>query len=174
MPIFLNLPQGKIYSNHVRHFDIKILSLNIYIIDLQLMQIKSFPASNRNQLISELSAANLFVAWLKVYKYMSFNKTMATLTGTIAQVRFVFCCISVYNICICNYIFYSVYTKTNETFLQSGGDLVGFIVIFMIVFMAYAQLGYLMFGVQVYILSSHTKAYEFHVYIWMIAGHRYI
>ena len=44
---------------------------------------------NRNQLINELSAANLFVAWLKVYKYMSFNKTMATLTGTIAQVR---CC----------------------------------------------------------------------------------
>ena len=43
--------------------------------------------SHRNQLIKELSAFNLFVAWLKVYKYMSFNKTMATLTGTIAAVR---------------------------------------------------------------------------------------
>ena len=42
---------------------------------------------HRNQLIKELSAFNLFVAWLKVYKYMSFNKTMATLTGTIAAVR---------------------------------------------------------------------------------------
>jgi hypothetical protein len=39
------------------------------------------------QLIKELSAFNLFVAWLKVYKYMSFNKIMATLTGTIAAVR---------------------------------------------------------------------------------------
>ena len=37
-------------------------------------------------MIKELSAFNLFVAWLKVYKYMSFNKTMATLTGTIAAV----------------------------------------------------------------------------------------
>ena len=106
MPIFLNLPQGKIYSNHVRHFDIKILSLNIYIIDLQLMQIKSFPASNRNQLISELSAANLFVAWLKVYKYMSFNKTMATLTGTIAQVRFIFFVFQYIHIFICNQVIY--------------------------------------------------------------------
>ena len=164
MPIFLNLPQGKIYSNHFRHFDITMFSLKIYIIVLKYFTFFLF-SLDRNQLISELSAANLFVAWLKVYKYMSFNKTMATLTGTIAQVRFVFCCISVYNICICNYILYVVYPKTNKTFLQSGGDLVGFIVIFMIVFMAYAQLGYLMFGVQVYILSSHTKAYEFHVYI---------
>ena len=26
MPIFLNLPQGKIYSNHFRHFDITLFS----------------------------------------------------------------------------------------------------------------------------------------------------
>ena len=96
---------------------------------------------------------------------MSFNKTMATLTGTIAQVRFIFFVFQYIHIFICNQVIYCVYPKTTKTFLQSGGDLVGFIVIFMIVFMAYAQLGYPMFGVQVYILSSHTKAYEFHVYI---------
>ena len=173
MPIFLNSPQGKIYSNHFRHFDITLFSLKIYIIVSKYFTFFLFWL-HRNQLISELSAANLFVAWLKVYKYMSFNKTMATLTGTIAQVRFIFFVFQYIHIFICNQVIYWVYPKTTKTFLQSGGDLVGFIVIFMIVFMAYAQLGYLMFGVQVYILSFYTKAYELHVYIWMIAGQWYI
>ena len=55
----------------------------------------------------------IFFAWVKMFKYVSFNKTMTQLSMTISR---------------------------------SSGDIGGFSVMFFIVFFAYAQLGYLLFG----------------------------
>ena len=63
-----------------------------------------------------LASFNIFVAWLKVFKYLSFNKTMNQLSGTLSQ---------------------------------CSKELGGFTVMFMIIFFAFAELGYLLFGVQV-------------------------
>ena len=39
-----------------------------------------------NQLLVEFAAFNVFVAWVKVFKYLSFNKTMTQLSGTLSAV----------------------------------------------------------------------------------------
>ena len=56
---------------------------------------------------------SVFIAWIKVFKYISFNKTMSQLSGTITR---------------------------------SLPDLGGFSIMFFIVFFAYAQVAYLLFG----------------------------
>lgn len=56
---------------------------------------------------------SVFIAWIKVFKYISFNKTMSQLAGTITR---------------------------------SLPDLGGFSIMFFIVFFAYAQVAYLLFG----------------------------
>ena len=61
-------------------------------------------------------ALTVFIAWMKVFKYTSFNKTMTQLT---------------------------------ETLSRCAKDVAGFAVMFFIIFFAYAQLGYLIFGTQV-------------------------
>ncbi len=58
----------------------------------------------------------LFLAWIKVFKYISFNKTM---------------------------------TQLSETLTKCARDISGFAIMFFIIFFAYAQLGYLTFGIQV-------------------------
>lgn len=58
----------------------------------------------------------LFLAWIKVFKYISFNKTM---------------------------------TQLSETLGKCARDISGFAIMFFIIFFAYAQLGYLTFGIQV-------------------------
>ncbi|XP_076315760.1 polycystin-2-like protein 1 [Tachypleus tridentatus] len=60
-------------------------------------------------------AVTIFLSWIRVFKYMSFNKTMMQLSLTLSR---------------------------------GAKDLFGFAVMFSIVFLAYAQLGYLMFGSQ--------------------------
>ncbi|TRY80381.1 hypothetical protein TCAL_04863 [Tigriopus californicus] len=75
----------------------------------------SFLASNARTL-TVLSALNVFVAWIKVFKYLSFNKTMTQLSGTLGA---------------------------------AAKDLSGFSVMFFIIFSAFVQLGYLLFGTQV-------------------------
>ena len=55
----------------------------------------------------------IFIAWIKVFKYISFNKTMSQLAGTITR---------------------------------SMPDLGGFSIMFFIIFFAYAQVAYLLFG----------------------------
>ena len=57
----------------------------------------------------------IFFAWVKMFKYVSFNKTMTQLSMTISR---------------------------------SSGDIGGFSVMFFIVFFAFAELGYLLFGTQ--------------------------
>ena len=63
-----------------------------------------------------LASFNIFVAWLKVFKYLSFNKTMNQLSGTLSK---------------------------------CAKELGGFTVMFFIIFFAFAELGYLVFGTQV-------------------------
>jgi hypothetical protein len=60
-------------------------------------------------------AVLLFFAWFKLFKYISFNKTMGQLSSTLSK---------------------------------CAKDIVGFCIMFFIVFFAYAQLGYLVFGSQ--------------------------
>ncbi|PAA56728.1 hypothetical protein BOX15_Mlig009305g2 [Macrostomum lignano] len=61
-------------------------------------------------------AITVFFAWVKIFKYISFNKTMTQLSSTLGA---------------------------------CAKDLLGFAVMFFIVFFAFAQLGYLIFGTKV-------------------------
>ena len=58
----------------------------------------------------------VFFSVVKLFKYISFNKTMTQLASTLSE---------------------------------CGADIIGFTVMFFIVFFAFAQLGYLLFGSQV-------------------------
>ncbi|KAL4640930.1 polycystic kidney disease 2-like 1 protein [Arapaima gigas] len=70
---------------------------------------------------NNMNAVNLFFAWIKIFKYISFNKTMTQLSSTLAR---------------------------------CAKDILGFAIMFFIVFFAYAQLGYLLFGTQVQSFNS--------------------
>ncbi|CAF0883949.1 unnamed protein product [Adineta steineri] len=65
---------------------------------------------------NNIIAFTVFLAWIKIFKYVSFNKTMTQLSTTLSR---------------------------------CAKDVLGFSVMFMIVFLAYAQLGYLLFGTMV-------------------------
>ncbi|XP_074855560.1 polycystin-2-like protein 1 [Carettochelys insculpta] len=73
---------------------------------------------------NNMNAINLFFAWIKIFKYISFNKTMTQLSSTLAR---------------------------------CAKDILGFAIMFFIVFFAYAQLGYLLFGTQVENFSTFIK-----------------
>ncbi|KAI7805279.1 polycystic kidney disease 2-like 1 protein [Triplophysa rosa] len=73
---------------------------------------------------NNMNAVNLFFAWVKIFKYISFNKTMSQLTSTLSR-----CAL----------------------------DIFGFAIMFFIVFFAYAQLGYLLFGMEVETFSTFNK-----------------
>uniref|UniRef100_A0A8C2X4A3 Polycystin 2 like 1, transient receptor potential cation channel n=1 Tax=Cyclopterus lumpus TaxID=8103 RepID=A0A8C2X4A3_CYCLU len=73
---------------------------------------------------NNLNAVNLFFAWIKVFKYISFNKTMTQLSSTLGR---------------------------------CAKDILGFAIMFFIVFFAYAQLGYLLFGTEVESFSTFVK-----------------
>nr|KAF6448369.1 polycystin 2 like 2, transient receptor potential cation channel [Rousettus aegyptiacus] len=65
---------------------------------------------------NNIIAITIFFAWIKIFKFISFNKTMSQLSSTLSR------CMK---------------------------DIVGFAVMFFIIFFAYAQLGFLVFGSQV-------------------------
>ncbi|EHH54553.1 hypothetical protein EGM_15418 [Macaca fascicularis] len=65
---------------------------------------------------NNIIAITIFFAWIKIFKFISFNKTMSQLSSTLSR------CIK---------------------------DIVGFAIMFFIIFFAYAQLGFLIFGSQV-------------------------
>ncbi|XP_008299247.1 polycystic kidney disease 2-like 1 protein [Stegastes partitus] len=73
---------------------------------------------------NNMNAVNLFFAWIKVFKYISFNKTMTQLSSTLGR---------------------------------CAKDIMGFAIMFFIVFFAYAQLGYLLFGTEVESFSTFVK-----------------
>ncbi|XP_076327240.1 polycystin-2-like protein 1 isoform X2 [Tachypleus tridentatus] len=70
-------------------------------------------------------AIDVFFAWIKIFKYISFNKTMTQLSSTLSR---------------------------------CSKDVAGFGIMFCIVFFAYAQLGYLLFGTQVKDFSNFLKS----------------
>ena len=67
----------------------------------------------------------VFLAWVKIFKYVSFNKVMTQLSLTLSR---------------------------------CAKDVSGFAVMFFIVFLAYAQLGFLCFGTQVYDFSTFAHS----------------
>ncbi|XP_047913215.1 polycystin-2-like protein 2 isoform X1 [Anser cygnoides] len=67
-------------------------------------------------LYDNMIAVSVFFAFMKIFKYVSFNKTMTQLSSTLSR---------------------------------CAGNICGFAVMFFIIFFAYAQLGYLVFGPQV-------------------------
>ncbi|KAF7219597.1 polycystin-2-like protein 1 [Nothobranchius furzeri] len=73
---------------------------------------------------NNMNAVNLFFAWIKIFKYISFNKTMSQLSTTLGR---------------------------------CAKDILGFAIMFFIVFFAYAQLGYLLFGTQVDTFSTFVN-----------------
>ena len=68
-------------------------------------------------------AGIIFISWIKIFKYVSFNKTMTQLSLTLSR---------------------------------CAKDVAGFAIMFFIVFLAYAQLGYLIFGTQVHDFSTFS------------------
>ncbi|KAM4810021.1 polycystin-2 [Rhinophrynus dorsalis] len=70
---------------------------------------------------NELAAAAVFFVWVKLFKFVNFNRTMTQLSTTMSRC-----------------------TK----------DMLGFAVMFFIVFLAYAQFAYLVFGTQVHDFST--------------------
>jgi hypothetical protein len=69
-------------------------------------------------------ALTVFIAWIKLFKYISFNRTM---------------------------------TQLQQTLSRCAADIAGFAVMFFIIFVAYAQLGYLIFGT---IVSDFNSFHE--------------
>ncbi|XP_029996146.1 polycystin-2 isoform X2 [Sphaeramia orbicularis] len=63
-----------------------------------------------------VAAVIVFLSWVKLFKFINFNKTMSQLSSTMSR---------------------------------CAKDLVGFAIMFFIIFLAYAQLAYLVFGTQV-------------------------
>ncbi|XP_069123530.1 polycystin-2-like isoform X2 [Argopecten irradians] len=71
-------------------------------------------------------AIAVFLAWIKIFKYISFNKTMTQLSSTLGR---------------------------------CAKDLAGFAVMFFIIFLAFTQLGYLLFGTQVKDFSNFQNSF---------------
>lgn len=98
------------------------------VIDSLLVDNETFPEfdalSGYQKMFDNAIAVTAFLCWVKIFKYVSFNKTMSQLSSTLSR---------------CTY------------------DILGFMVMFYIVFFAYVQLGYLMFGANVSDYSSFTE-----------------
>jgi len=77
------------------------------------------------ELYNDFVAVAVFFAWIKIFKYISFNKTMTQLQSTLAR---------------------------------CAKDIAGFAVMFFIIFLAYAQWGYLIFGTQVKDFSTYLDS----------------
>ena len=97
----------------------------------------------RSKMNNNAVAICVFCAWIKLFKYISFNKTMTQLSSTLSRVgtkrrtdaiQYVHCENGCDVLCF---------------LFQCAKDVMGFGVMFFIVFFAFAQLGYLLFGTQV-------------------------
>lgn len=81
--------------------------------------------SGWQQTYNDIVAVTLFIAWLKVFKYISFNQTLMELQNTLST-----CAL----------------------------DMAAFSVMFFIMFLAYAQWGYLIFGYMVFDFKTYFDA----------------
>ncbi|XP_023329307.1 polycystic kidney disease 2-like 1 protein [Eurytemora carolleeae] len=113
------------------HLDIAVVflsvvnqSLNLYTyftVETEIVKLLSEPDTyadfqglgDASEMFKSVVAICVFFSWVKLFKYISFNKTMTQLTNTLSKCSL---------------------------------DILGFMVMFFIVFFAFAQLGYLMFG----------------------------
>ncbi|CAF0976109.1 unnamed protein product [Adineta ricciae] len=76
---------------------------------------------------NNIISATIFLAWIKIFKYVSFNKTM---------------------------------TQLSQTLTKCARDISGFALMFFIIFFAFAQLGYLTFGIQI----EGFRSFQYSVY----------
>uniref|UniRef100_A0A6Q2XY96 Polycystin-2 n=1 Tax=Esox lucius TaxID=8010 RepID=A0A6Q2XY96_ESOLU len=74
------------------------------------------PLAHLQVMFNNMAAAIVFFSWVKLFKFINFNKTMSQLSNTMSR---------------------------------CAKDLTGFAIMFFIIFLAYAQLAYLVFGTQV-------------------------
>ncbi|KAM6940301.1 polycystin-2 isoform 1-T1 [Xenentodon cancila] len=74
------------------------------------------PLADLQVQFNNMAAVIVFFSWVKLFKFINFNKTMSQLSSTMSR---------------------------------CAKDLVGFAIMFFIIFLAYAQLAYLVFGTQV-------------------------
>ncbi|XP_058496474.1 polycystin-2 [Solea solea] len=74
------------------------------------------PLADLQVQFNNVAAVIVFFSWVKLFKFINFNKTMSQLSSTMSR---------------------------------CAKDLVGFAIMFFIIFLAYAQLAYLVFGTQV-------------------------
>ena len=77
----------------------------------------------------------VFLSWVKIFKYVSFNKVM---------------------------------TQLSLTMSRCAKDVSGFATMFAIVFIAYAQIGFLCFGTQLYEFSTFPKAMFEALLLWSL------
>ncbi|XP_075457674.1 polycystin-2-like protein 2 isoform X3 [Ascaphus truei] len=73
---------------------------------------------------NNMIALNVFFAWIKIFKFITFNKTMSQLSSTLSR---------------------------------CAKDIMGFAIMFFIIFFSYAQLGFLIFGSQIDEFSSFAN-----------------
>ncbi|TRY80961.1 hypothetical protein TCAL_09384 [Tigriopus californicus] len=110
-----------------------VIGFSIYVVESNLGELLSDPDkfANFTQLgflaliMDSAMAVNIFFAWIKFLKYISFNKTMTQLTKTLSR---------------------------------CAKDVAGFGLMFGIFFIAFAQVGYLIFGSSMQDYSSMTDA----------------
>lgn len=125
------------------HLDIAVVflsvvnqSLNIYTyftVETEIVKLLSEPdiyadfqgLGDASEMFKSVVAICVFFSWVKLFKYISFNKTMTQLTNTLSKCSL---------------------------------DILGFMVMFFIVFFAFAQLGYLMFGASLLDYSTFGTA----------------
>nr|XP_040148098.1 polycystin-2 [Ictidomys tridecemlineatus] len=78
---------------------------------------------------NNIAAVTVFFVWIKLFKFINFNRTMSQLSTTMSR---------------------------------CAKDLFGFAIMFFIIFLAYAQLAYLVFGAQVDDFSSFQECMGYH------------
>ncbi|KAM4594684.1 polycystin-2 isoform 2-T2 [Fundulus diaphanus] len=83
------------------------------------------PLADLQVQFNNMAAAVAFFSWVKLFKFINFNKTMSQLSTTMSR---------------------------------CAKDLVGFAIMFFIIFLAYAQLAYLVFGTQVNNFSTFQSS----------------
>ena len=97
----------------------------------------------------------IFMGFVKIFKYISFNKTMSQLSGTLKKAMQI--CITLFKI---YHIFSPPPNSIPDIFIyifQSLPELATFGFMFMLMFVAFAQFAYIVFGSQMSDYSTMTK-----------------
>lgn len=98
----------------------------------------------RQKQFKNLVGVCLFLAWIKSLKYLSFNKTMMQFSTTLSRVIY--------------HCWFNSQFVSRVPHFQCSRDLLGFGLMFSIVFVAYAQLGYIAFGNELQDFHTFSSA----------------